>query len=872
MTHPRSAGTWAPIQALTCAALVAALTLVPQVAQAASASLRLTLQDHIDKHVPLNEASWPWAHNSFNSSAYDYPYPNQQQTLTQDLDAGVRMIDIDPIWDNADQRIEACHGICGDGDDPAVDRFQEITDWFNDPTYGAERRENDVVLLYLEADPGDLISDIFQGWDTKFDQLQDDLKSSALLGENGLVYTPVDYYNGATGHCTSFESFAADVTKADILAAGKNVLILGAKVAGLDNTCTEDNYQDVAFKIDVADPVEHWNFNGYPDCDGGNFPGHSKFSNAYNDVATIAHTDSMSLEEIDNLVGCGVNAVSHEEFVTNSWEHQRLVWSWNSAEPDGAGEDCAAMRISSGSDWGIWDRDCSESNKYACVKRAPAPEEVTYSILGVSITTTFWGTGSTWKVTEAGGPWTEGAQTCYQEFGPSFQFGVPANGYQYNQLFDVAGGGTTWLNFNDRDDEGDWEPMQQFTQAAFSLDGTPDGLLHGTSTIPMNNSGASSTSDRFGIPTGAYDFDRSQGDKLTGDYDLELGKNLTLSAWFKADPGIGYSNSARLVELSKDGTWSTSSAIYFRDGQLFASCTQEGTTTHHGGLSTSAIYEDGRWHHAAYVADGSTGRLYVDGVLQAEAGDACGDIQDVEKIVIGGHYLSSNYGFDGAIDDVRVYGVALTSADVAGLAGLTKLADINANTIAGGDLEDGSLVVLHLGGGEQGDIVYQVRSDETSKYIWPARFSLAINDQLDYNVMAGEMRDGVLTVLNSQYRNSVWGNTWGTHAAIEAVEPREIGTISGPELSAGDVVRLRVRYGTVPFETFTYTVPDDFWVKAYRWPAALAEMINAQEDSTSVRAGEYSGTALTYPHSTWRNKVWLPDDDPAWNIAIDFNP
>ncbi|MCG8459100.1 MAG: LamG domain-containing protein [Holophagales bacterium] len=84
------------------------------------------------------------------------------------------------------------------------------------------------------------------------------------------------------------------------------------------------------------------------------------------------------------------------------------------------------------------------------------------------------------------------------------------------------------------------------------------------------------------------------------------GENLTLSVWLEADTDIDSTNGSRLVEISENANWDTGTGIYFQDGEVFASCTQEGTSTRYGVTSTDAIYEDGAWHHVAYVTDGST--------------------------------------------------------------------------------------------------------------------------------------------------------------------------------------------------------------------------------------------------------------------------
>lgn len=86
-----------------------------------------------------------------------------------------------------------------------------------------------------------------------------------------------------------------------------------------------------------------------------------------------------------------------------------------------------------------------------------------------------------------------------------------------------------------------------------------------------------------------------------------------------------------------------------------------------GGMNASTNVIDGQWHHVAFTYDGNTVNLYVNGTLEnsssgitlrtGEAGET-----DVD---IGSQLGAAATIFEGAIDDVRIFDVALTLEEVA---------------------------------------------------------------------------------------------------------------------------------------------------------------------------------------------------------------
>ena len=182
------------------------------------------------------------------------------------------------------------------------------------------------------------------------------------------------------------------------------------------------------------------------------------------------------------------------------------------------------------------------------------------------------------------------------------------------------------------------------------------------------------TSTVFGAPawvTGqigtALEFNGSTDAVTVPDADsLDLTK-LTIAAWIrpgqwatqtivsKATNGVtdGYE-----LTLATTKTDDSSRKVFFRLNQATSFDTYR--------INATTEYPiDGTWIHVAATFDGTTMKLYVDGVLDASmtvpASVAINDL----PLAIGGQ---AGRFFNGALDDVRVYGRALSDEEIAALA------------------------------------------------------------------------------------------------------------------------------------------------------------------------------------------------------------
>ena len=107
-------------------------------------------------------------------------------------------------------------------------------------------------------------------------------------------------------------------------------------------------------------------------------------------------------------------------------------------------------------------------------------------------------------------------------------------------------------------------------------------------------------------------------------------------------------------------TTKSSLGIGFRSGRV-------GVWKYGGTYLVSAVLpSSGAWCHYAYTFDGTTHRLYIDGA-QVASGQAAPQAAAPVALNLG-RWTSGQEYFTGQLDDLRIYGRALTAAEVLALA------------------------------------------------------------------------------------------------------------------------------------------------------------------------------------------------------------
>lgn len=146
--------------------------------------------------------------------------------------------------------------------------------------------------------------------------------------------------------------------------------------------------------------------------------------------------------------------------------------------------------------------------------------------------------------------------------------------------------------------------------------------------------------------------------------DLMPAKGLTAMAWIKPSArNKTYEILTCKGDKSGDPPWPGWRLRFFWARAQFQYGTADGKEPRVESAEWSV--PAGFWSHVAVTYDGTTMRLYVNGVEKASA-PAEGDILAAKRPLVIGNYIGRKnaYAFDGLLDDLKVFGRALTADEV----------------------------------------------------------------------------------------------------------------------------------------------------------------------------------------------------------------
>ncbi len=142
-------------------------------------------------------------------------------------------------------------------------------------------------------------------------------------------------------------------------------------------------------------------------------------------------------------------------------------------------------------------------------------------------------------------------------------------------------------------------------------------------------------------------------DDADGGIESEMEEGFTIESWFNSSESLD----GCCPTIIGKGDYHILLYIYNNGLELYLESA--------GGVTSGAILEKDRWHHAAVSCDGhvsgSVCKMYVDGKEVGESSLSYGDIDLSGNIKIG----EFSYGnFDGVLDEVRLYSIPLSSAQI----------------------------------------------------------------------------------------------------------------------------------------------------------------------------------------------------------------
>lgn len=153
---------------------------------------------------------------------------------------------------------------------------------------------------------------------------------------------------------------------------------------------------------------------------------------------------------------------------------------------------------------------------------------------------------------------------------------------------------------------------------------------------------------------------------------------ITISVWVKVNsppPAWVWQDVVVKGDIENNG-WGLTKNTFLGDGAYFAWYGLD-----RGSLS-SANTNDGKWHHIAGVYDGSKMCVYVDGRQYNLVGVSGELATNDKKVSIGGNAQLPGREMDALIDDVRIYNHALSSAEIAKIAGVADTAGAESQSFA----------------------------------------------------------------------------------------------------------------------------------------------------------------------------------------------
>ena len=157
--------------------------------------------------------------------------------------------------------------------------------------------------------------------------------------------------------------------------------------------------------------------------------------------------------------------------------------------------------------------------------------------------------------------------------------------------------------------------------------------------------------DQYKFGTASMQLDGS-GDYVTSvastDWDMGSG-DFTVECWYKM-ASTPDANGFAFVSSSVSTSNRPWGLCFLQNGGSFWGRT---STTYYSADFTDNSGIDTNWHHLAGVRDGSTLRIFLDGVQKATA-SISGTLQSGQHLIVGRFEWNSAGDFDGYLDDIRI--------------------------------------------------------------------------------------------------------------------------------------------------------------------------------------------------------------------------
>ena len=310
--------------------------------------------------------------------------------------------------------------------------------------------------------------------------------------------------------------------------------------------------------------------------------------------------------------------------------------------------------------------------------------------------------------------------------------------------------------------------------------------------------------------------------------------NITIEGWFNCTSIVG--SSPHLAGNSKDFCGYN---LYIpSDVKKWAFMTQSGGVFYNVGGNEISF---GKWYHVAGTYDGSNSKIYINGIL---AGSIIASMYPTthHSFVVGDHTNPGSYQYNGIMDELRVYSVALSASEIEQIynSGLNKEIVTKPGTVSGetnpelGTNYVYSTIGAHSNFGEH-TVEYSFDwgdgtsspwdTSRTAQHNWPSAGSrtitvmarcrihtnkastsdgLIINVQAPAILLSGMVTDGISSIINAHVE--VWSSYPDGTMSVE-VQSDGTGTYSFLTIAPGNYDIRAYKNGFYPTVIQDITCP-----------------------------------------------------------------
>ncbi|MHC4570956.1 MAG: LamG-like jellyroll fold domain-containing protein [Planctomycetota bacterium] len=144
------------------------------------------------------------------------------------------------------------------------------------------------------------------------------------------------------------------------------------------------------------------------------------------------------------------------------------------------------------------------------------------------------------------------------------------------------------------------------------------------------------------------------------DNSLATTNNLTLAGWVKR---TGEGSSKEVIVSKYDGGQYSYRLFFLGNDRVRWYLLSDGGTSEVAYVDSTITITDATWHFIVATFESGTMKIYIDGAMRASKTASFSSINVTQESLFIGQENSSNY-FRGMIDDVRIYGRALSASEI----------------------------------------------------------------------------------------------------------------------------------------------------------------------------------------------------------------